>query len=137
MIRRAAVPTAALCAAVLLAGCSAGTGTVPPAALPSAPPAGSDGSAPSPSPAGAVIEVRYEGGKVSGVDQRVAVDLGEQVVLRVTSDVAERVHVHGYDVDLDLVPGIPAEARFSATLAGSWEVELHQAGRPLFQLRVA
>ena len=63
--------------------------------------------------------------------------LGEQVVLRFTSDVVEEIHVHGYDLYTDLVPGQPAEISFTADIPGSFEVELHEAGRPLFQLRVA
>jgi heme/copper-type cytochrome/quinol oxidase subunit 2 len=81
--------------------------------------------------------VTFAGGKITGVEPRVAVKVGEQVVLRVTSDVVEEIHVHGYDLYADLVPGQPAQLAFKADLPGSYEVELHEAGRPLFQLRVA
>jgi heme/copper-type cytochrome/quinol oxidase subunit 2 len=84
-----------------------------------------------------VIEVTLAGGQVSGVEPRVEVAAGSQVVLRVTSDIAEEIHVHGYDLYADLVPGSPAQLAFKADLPGAYEVELHQAGRPLFQLRVA
>ena len=135
---RAVAPGVAAAAAVLLlAGCSAGTdsASAPPASAPASPAAAT--AAPSATPAGTVIQVRYAGGEVTGVDQRVPVPLGETVVLRVTSDVAEEIHVHGYDVVVDLQPGVPAEATFTADKPGSWEVELHDAGRPLFQMRVA
>jgi heme/copper-type cytochrome/quinol oxidase subunit 2 len=49
----------------------------------------------------------------------------------------EEIHVHGYDLYADLVPGQTAQLAFTADLPGSYEVELHKAGRPLFQLRVA
>jgi hypothetical protein len=126
---------------LLLAGCSAGSdpdvaATAPASAIPPAASAAASPS-PSPTPTAKTIEVTYAGGKISGVDARVPVKLGEQVVLRVTSDVVEEIHVHGYDLYADLVPGQPAQLAFKADLPGSYEVELHEAGRPLFQLRVA
>lgn len=137
---------APLLAVLLLTGCSAGTtddtadpaptSAAPTSAAPSAA-ATSAAPAPSPSPTGTVVEVTYAGGQVTGVDPRVSVTLGEQVVLRFTSDVVEEIHVHGYDLYADLVPGVPAEIAFTADIPGSFEVELHEAGRPLFQLRVA
>ena len=137
MIGRHLAPLLAL---VLLAGCSTGTDDTADPAPTSAPPSAAPSSAapaPSPSPTATVVEVTYAGGKVSGVDARVPVKLGEQVVLRFTSDVAEEIHVHGYDLYTDLAPGTPAEIAFVADIPGSFEVELHEAGRPLFQLRVA
>jgi hypothetical protein len=121
---------------VLLTGCSAGTdpdAAAPPAVseAPSAP------SAASPAPSARTLEVTFAGGEITGVDSRVDVAVGEQVVLRVTSDVVEEIHVHGYDLYADLAPGQPATLSFTADLPGSYEVELHDAGRPLFQLRVA
>lgn len=132
---------APLLAVLLLTGCSAGTtdDTADPAPTSAAPSAAATSAAPapSPSPTGTVVEVTYAGGQVTGVDPRVSVTLGEQVVLRFTSDVVEEIHVHGYDLYADLVPGVPAEIAFTADIPGSFEVELHEAGRPLFQLRVA
>lgn len=142
MTRRAAPLTACVLALVLLTGCSAGsaddpTVTEPTAAAPTT--AGASAASPSgsPSPSGTVIEVTYAGGEVTGVGPRVEVDLGEQVLLRFTSDVVEEIHVHGYDLYTDLQPGVPAEIELVADIPGSFEVELHEAGRPLFQLRVA
>lgn len=125
---------------LLLAGCSTGSSAgsepdlaAPPAsAVPDAPAA-----SPSPAPAARVLDVTFADGKVSGVEGRVEVNKGEQIVLRVTSDIVEEIHVHGYDLYADLVPGQTAELVFVADLPGSYEVELHDAGRPLFQLRVS
>jgi hypothetical protein len=134
--RRLLVP--ALLVPLLLAGCSAGTDAdddvaVPPPAAASAAPT----AEPSSTPTAQLIEVTYAGGQVTGVDSRVAVALGEQVLLRITSDVAEEIHIHGYDLYLDVPAGGTAEQTFTADLPGAYEVELHDAGRPLFQLRVA
>lgn len=135
---RALVVTAAL---ALLTGCSAGsdpeTAAPPPAPSPAASSeAPAPTAAPSPAPTGTVIEVTYAGGELTGVDPRVEVPLGEQVVLRVTSDVVEEIHVHGYDLYVDIPAGGTGEVEFTADLPGAYEVELHEAGRPIFQLRV-
>jgi hypothetical protein len=126
------------------AGCSAGSDPDVAAPAPSAPSAAAAGAtqtaaatSSSPTPAVKTIDVTYSGGKITGVDPRVSVEVGEQVVLRVTSDIVEEIHVHGYDLYADLVPGQTAQLAFTADLPGSYEVELHEAGRPLFQLRVA
>ena len=74
---------------------------------------------------------------MSGTTGREEVALGEQLVLRITSDVADQVHVHGYDVSQALPAGVPVEIALTATIPGGYEVELHDAGRALFQLRVA
>lgn len=125
--------------ALLLAGCSAGSD--PDTSTPAAPPAstvpGVPSSAASPTPAVRVLDVTFAGGEVSGVEGRVDVQKGERLVLRITSDVEEEIHVHGYDLYADLVPGQTAQLAFTADLPGSYEVELHDAGRPLFQLRVS
>ncbi|MCW2681455.1 MAG: uncharacterized protein JWM62_2856 [Frankiales bacterium] len=124
---------------LLLTGCSAGSD--PDTATPPAPsvPSSSAPAAPSPSPTptARTIDVTYAAGEISGVEGRVEVEKGEQLVLRFTSDVVEEIHVHGYDLYADLVPGQPAQIAFTADLPGSYEVELHEAGRPLFQLRVS
>jgi hypothetical protein len=133
------VPALALTASITAcAGSDPAPETAPPATRPSSP-AASLAPSPTPSPKSdaLVVEIDYAGGKVTGAEQRVPVKLGQQVVLRFTSDVTEEIHVHGYDLYADLVPGQPAEIAFKATLPGSWEVELHDAGKPLYQLRVS
>jgi hypothetical protein len=84
-----------------------------------------------------VITASYAGGEVVTAGVRVESALGEQVVLRISSDVAEEVHVHGYDVYADVPAGGSVDIPLTLTLPGSFEVELHGAGRPLFQLRTS
>jgi hypothetical protein len=83
------------------------------------------------------IEVSVAGGKVRGETGRVPVDAGTAVTLVVTSDVADEVHVHGYDVAAELTPNTPAELSFDATAPGVFEVELHEAGTVLLTLQVS
>jgi plastocyanin len=86
--------------------------------------------------AGQRVEVTVTGGQVSGDTGRVPVPVGEQVTLVITSDVADEVHVHGYDLTADLVPGQPAELSFAATIPGVFEVELHEVGTVLLSLQI-
>lgn len=86
---------------------------------------------------GVVIVIRVEGGTVVGGSQRFDVPLGDAVTLRVTSDVADEVHVHGYDRKVDLVPGVEASLTFEAEIPGVFEIELEERGLQIAQLEVS
>ena len=58
--------------------------------------------------------MQVAGGQVSGDTGRVPVAAGTEVTLSVTSDVADEVHLHGYDLEAELTPGTPAEITFDA-----------------------
>jgi pyruvate/2-oxoglutarate dehydrogenase complex dihydrolipoamide acyltransferase (E2) component len=148
-VRAALVPALV---AVLLTGCAAGQEHEEPAAAatPTPAPASSSPStapsaaqsptaaaAPSPTPSARTVAVSYVGGEVTGTSGREEVSVGEQVVLRVSSDVAEEVHVHGYDLEGAIPAGGSVDIPLTASIPGVFEVELHDSGRVLFQLRVA
>jgi hypothetical protein len=101
------------------------------------PAASSSSSASAPSGAEQRIEVSFAHGKASGNTGRVQVAKGTSVSLVVTSDVADEVHLHGYDIEQELSPGTPVTLRFDATIAGVFEVELHEAGTVLLRLQVS
>jgi hypothetical protein len=96
--------------------------TTPTTTVPPPPPA-------PPPPARVRINVR-DGRPVGGI-RRVTVGKGRTVVLIVTSDVADHVHLHGYDVMRDVAPGRPARLSFKATIVGTVEVELEDRRVPL------
>lgn len=56
--------------------------------------------------------------------------------MRVTADVSDEVHVHGYDVFADVAPEAPAELTLTADIPGIFEVELESSGLVLFDLQV-
>jgi hypothetical protein len=62
--------------------------------------------------ADARFEVVYSDGSVSGVDGREKVSIGDLVELVVQTDAADSVHVHGYDLLLDLEAGSSETLRF-------------------------
>ncbi len=58
------------------------------------------------------------------------------MTIRVTSDVADEVHVHGYDRTVPVAAGQTAEVTFVASIPGVFEVELERIHRLLFTLEV-
>ena len=80
--------------------------------------------------------MQISGGQVTGDTGRVPVSAGTSVTLAVTSDVADEIHVHGYDLTTAISPSRPAQLSFAATVPGVFEVELHEAGTVLLTLLV-
>jgi FtsP/CotA-like multicopper oxidase with cupredoxin domain len=120
-------------AATVLAGCG-GEPAPGPAPAASTPAAALSGG---PSPAvDRQITVSIVQKKVTPATGRIEVSKGSTVQLTVTSDVADQLHVHGYDLAAELVPGVPASVRFRADTTGLFEVETHTTDLVLFQLLV-
>lgn len=82
------------------------------------------------------IDVAFTGGQVMGGPRKETVRLGEKVRIRVTSDLADEVHVHTYEVRAAVAPGQVAEVEVTATIPGRHEVELESAGKQLLTLEV-
>jgi heme/copper-type cytochrome/quinol oxidase subunit 2 len=61
---------------------------------------------------------------------------GDTVRFRVRADVADHVHVHGYDLMKDVEPGKTVTFSFPADITGIFEIELEDAGEQIAQLRV-
>src|SRR5947207_12456442 len=60
---------------------------------------------------------------VGGV-RTITVKEGERVRFQVTSDVAEEVHVHGYDLHKDVAAGGTVSFNFPASISGVFRLEL-------------
>ena len=82
---------------------------------------------PGPPPPARVRIVVRDGLPEGGV-RRVTVAKGRRVILEVTSDVADHVHLHNYDIMRDVAPGQPARISFRATIVGTVEAELEDRG---------
>ena len=83
-----------------------------------------------------VVRVEVVNGAPEGGIARAKIDQGDHVLLVVVSDVADEVHVHGYDVSRDLAARGTARLRFQATIPGRFEVELEERGVPIAELTV-
>jgi hypothetical protein len=80
------------------------------------------------------IEVR-DGEPVGGI-QTLEFSAGEEIRFRVSSDAAEEIHVHGYDIAKDVPAGGTIEFDFPAELEGIYEAELENLGVQIAELRI-
>lgn len=82
------------------------------------------------------INVTVTGGKVSGPSGRVEVAKGTRLRITVTSDVADEIHVHVYDLRQAVSPNASAAVEFVADKPGVIEVELEKAELVLARLEI-
>lgn len=85
-------------------------------------------------PTPAVVRVTVRDGTPVGGVRRVTVGKGRRVTLIVTSNVADHVHLHGYNIMRDVAPGMPARISFRATIVGTVEAELEDRRVPLARI---
>jgi hypothetical protein len=85
-------------------------------------------------PSAAVVRITVRDGTPVGGVRRVTVVKGRRVILIVTSNVADHVHLHGYNVFRDVAPGRPARIAFRATIVGTVEAELEDRHVPLARI---
>jgi hypothetical protein len=86
---------------------------------------------------GQVIDIEVVDATVVGGANRIEVSLGEKVTLRVSADVADELHIHGYDLTDDVSATEAGEIIFTADIPGVFEVELENAGLELVRLEVS
>lgn len=86
-------------------------------------------------PAVVRITVSVPGDKAPTV-KHFTIQQDRQVVFVVNSELADEVHLHGYDLSADVAPGQPATIRFKATAPGLFEAELESRGLPIAELEV-
>lgn len=68
--------------------------------------------------------------------ERHSVEMGSTVRIEVTSDVADELHMHGFDVTADVGPGETAVLEFTADQQGRFALETHETGLQLLDLLV-
>lgn len=83
------------------------------------------------------VEIGFSSGVVDVEDDRIPVDRGSVVALMITSDVDEHVHVHGYDIFVDISAGETAMVVFDADVPGVFEVEFEDSVTFITELQVS
>ena len=68
--------------------------------------------------------------------RRYSVKQGRKVEIVVESELADEVHLHGYDLMADVAPGQPVTIAFDATAPGRFELELEGHHLPIAELEV-
>jgi len=76
-----------------------------------------------------------DGEPVGGV-QELEFSAGDEIRFRVSSDAAEEIHVHGYDIAKDVPAGGTVDFDFPAELEGIYEAELEELGVQIIELRI-
>lgn len=76
-----------------------------------------------------------EGRRVSGPEV-IALRAGDEVILNVTTDKNDELHLHGYDLHLHLHAGKTGTLKFTATQSGRFAYELHKSHLELGALEV-
>jgi hypothetical protein len=93
-------------------------------------------TAPAPVPR-QTIRVELKNAQPVGGIERATVGEGDNVVLVVHSDVADEIHLHGYDRMQDVAAGGTARIAFVANIPGRFEAELEQRGVQIAEITVA
>lgn len=83
-----------------------------------------------------VPAVVVSGGQPKGGIKKLSFDKGDTVKFTVTSDVADEIHVHGYDFMKDVPEGGTVSFSFPAKIDGIFEIELENAGVQIAELKV-
>jgi hypothetical protein len=73
------------------------------------------------------IEIRIENRHVVG-DEVIRITQNQHVQLRWITDEAAELHIHGYDIRVDIAPDAPADVAFKAHATGRFAVTSHGFG---------
>jgi hypothetical protein len=80
--------------------------------------------------------IQVKNGKPVGGVQKIEFKKGGTVRFSVTSDVADEIHVHGYDLKKDVPKGGTVRFSFPASIDGGFVVELESRGEQIAELEV-
>jgi heme/copper-type cytochrome/quinol oxidase subunit 2 len=80
------------------------------------------------------VDVAINGGAMT--PDRITVNEGDRVNLRITSNSPLEFHLHGYDLEKEVEPNTPADLPFEATITGRFQIEDHDSDTELGELIV-
>ncbi len=80
--------------------------------------------------------VVVKGGEPVGGVAELSFDKGDAIEFVVESDTADELHLHGYDVYMDVEAGGKAKFSVPAEIEGIFELELHSTATPLAEITV-
>ncbi len=98
--------------------------------------ASSSGSSRSTPPAVRHLEVVVAGGKPAGGVAQLAANKGDTIYLTVKSNVADEIHVHGYDFHKTVPAGGSVVFGFKASIDGNFVIELESRKEQIASLTV-
>lgn len=87
-----------------------------------------------------VLELAIHGAKPPAKPPVLSVLENDRVLVHLTSDQPVQVHLHGYDIEIDVAPDHPTSLRFTANATGRFPIEIHSKEphkqRPLAYIEV-
>jgi hypothetical protein len=83
-----------------------------------------------------VATIRVRDGKPVGGITKLDYTKGDQIRIKVVSDVADEVHFHGYDIGKDVKAGGSVTFDLPASLEGVFEMELESRKEQIAEVRV-
>lgn len=87
-------------------------------------------------PAARVERIRLRDGRPVGGVRTLTYDSSEVVRLRISSNVDDHIHVHGYDQTVRVPARQTRRLRFEADAEGIFEIESHNTHQPVARLKV-
>ncbi len=69
--------------------------------------------------------IAVKNGKVANAWRTIRVDEGDMVDIEFTTDRRLRLHLHGIDIETEVVPDVSARISFAATVAGRFPITVH------------
>ncbi len=64
------------------------------------------------------------------------INQGDEVHITIISNMDDELHLHGYDLEVELSADQPANLTLTANLSGRFEGELHSAQKTIFVVEV-
>lgn len=84
----------------------------------------------------AIPTIVVRNGKPVGGVAELSFKAGEDIRFKVTSDVSDELHLHGYDISKEVEAGGSVSFDFPAEIEGIFELELEQRAVPIAELQV-
>lgn len=72
-----------------------------------------------------IVELSIRKGALPKEQRVIRVQQGDEVALRWTTDAPIKIHLHGYDIELALKPGVPGTIQFRARATGRFPITVH------------
>lgn len=87
-------------------------------------------------PSTKVFEIDIRNGKSGSGSPLLKAHEGDEIIVKIVSDRSDELHVHGYDLHADLIPGETTTLAFTATRTGHFGMEMHRSHTELGALEV-
>jgi PBP1b-binding outer membrane lipoprotein LpoB len=124
-------------AALLITGCSGSESESTPAAPAESTVSASDMSDVQAPPQRLTIDVSIAGGEVKPLNEQLQATVNQPIIVKVTSDTEDELHVHSNPEHTFAVKSGPAQTfQFTVAVPGRVDIELHNAGKTVATIAV-